>query len=237
MALGFLLLSFLIGVFPPSALASAGLIKPSSKFYFLQTWQENIRLSLNFSKEKKLDYLLTLTEKRVEEMEGAPTPAVTRLYEKHYQSLDKLANQMENKEVVAERIRENSLRQQATLAKVYVQVSEPAKEAIIKAQENSSKHVAQTIERVGGVPKAEEYVQQVAVIQQLEKLGQLEQVERVLQEDSPNADPATATPRELKGTNSLLPGQGLNPTNQGQDGGQGMEPAGQVEMNAPAGQN
>ncbi len=178
-----------------------------------------------------------MTEKRVEEMKDTTNPAVTRLYEKHYQYLDRLASLVENKEAAAARIEANNLRQQAVLAEVYIKVPEEAKDGILSAQENSSKQVARTIERVSGPQEAQEYIDKIETIQQLEKIGQVERVEQLPMEGSPNADPSQATPKEIKGVNPLLPGQDLNQINQGQDGGQGMEPAGQVEMNAPAGQN
>ncbi len=231
-----LILFFFFAIVPPDIYASGGLIKPSSKFYLLQTLKENIQLSLSFSKEQKLNYLLSLTDKRVEEMESNPTPSVVRLYEKHYQYLDKLALQMENKERVAERIEENSLRQQMVLAKVYNQVPESAKGAIINAQENSSKHVARTVGVIEGQQKAQEYVQQVAMIQQAEKMGQVEQLPM---EGSPNANPSEVTPKELKGANPLMPGQNLNiqnPSLEGQEGGSKMEQETPAEIQAPAGQ-
>lgn len=233
----FLFLFFLFSIFSTPIFASNGLLGPSSRLYFLQTWSENVQISLRFSNQNKLEYVLRLTDKRVEEMKESPSPEVIRLYEKHYQYLDRLSSSMENKEEVIKRIKENSLRQQVVLAKVYVQVPDQAKDAIIGAQENSSKHVARTIERIEGSQEAQEYIGKVETIQQLEKTGQIERIEQLPMEGSPNADPSQAVPKEIKGTNPLLPGQDLNQINQGQGGGQGGEPAGQIEMNAPAGQN
>ncbi len=233
-----LLACLISSVFSTSIYASDGLIKPNSKLYFLQTWKENILLSLSFTNENKFSYLLSLTEKRVEEMKNYTNPAVTNLYEKHYQYLDSLAGQMDNKEKVAERIRENSLRQQTVLAEVYVKVPDQAKEAILNAQENSSKHVAKTIEKVEGPQKAQAYIQQVATIQQVEKIGQIQQMEQAPMEGSPNGDPSKSIPKELKGTNPGLPGQNLNEQNPGlpgQAGGNKMEPAAPVEKNETMG--
>ncbi len=237
------LLVCLMNIFPSSAYASEGLVKPDSKLYFLQTFGESVRLFFTFSKEQKIDYLLQLTERRVEEIGDTPSPAVTGRYEEHFQKLNELSGQAQNREQAAERIREASLRQQEVLGRVYNQVPEPAKEAIINAQENSSKHVERTIEAVEGPKKAQEYIKRVERIQQLEKLGQLERLEPVPMEGSPNADPSQSTPRELKENKGLLPGQELKQTNPGLneqgggDGGNRMEPAAPIEMNAPAGQN
>lgn len=233
----FLFLFFFFSVFPTSTFASNGFIGPSSRLYFLQTWIENVQILLRFSNQNKLEYVLGLTDKRVEEMKESPSPEAIRLYEKHYQYLDRLSSLMENKEEVIKRIKENSLQQQVVLAKVYVQVPDQAKDAIIDAQENSSKHVARTIERIEGPQEAQEYIGKVETIQQLEKTGQIERIEQLPMEGSPNADPSQAVPKEIKGTNPLLWGQDLNQINEGQDGGRGGEPAEQLEMNAPAGQN
>ncbi len=198
---------------------------------------------MTFSKEQKIDYLLQLTERRIEEIGNSPSPVVTSRYEEHFQKLNELSGQAQNREQAAERIREASLRQQEVLGRVYNQVPEPAKEAIINAQENSSKHVERTIGAVEGSKKAQEYIKRVERIQQLEKLGQLERLEPAPMEGSPNADPSQSTPRELKENKGLLPGQELKQTNPGlneQEGGGGggrMEPAAPIEMNAPAGQN
>lgn len=239
--LSLLLLICLVGILSKQVFASSDLLKPNSRFYFLQTWKENIVLSLKLSKESKFEYLLTLTEKRVEDMEEFSNPAITRLYEKHYQYLDRLAAQMENKEEVTAKIRENSLHQQIALAKVYTQVSEPAKEAILNAQENSADQVARTIERVEGAQNAQEYIQKVALIQQME---QADQVEQILQESSPHADPAQSTPQSLRENRETLPGKELNPINPnleeqegGSDGGGKMETVVPAQMNQPTGRN
>jgi hypothetical protein len=229
-----LTLIFIFLCFPSSVSATQDFIPPTSKFYFLQTWLENIQLSLKFSSENKLNYLLTLTDKRVEEMKDSSSPTIIKLYENHYQYLDKLSEQMENKEEISQRIRENSLRQQAVLAGVYEQVPDQAKEAILGAQENSSKHVARTVERVEGTQAAKEYTAKVEAIQQLEKAGQIEQLQM---EASPNANPGEASIKEIKGGNPISPGQDLNVINEGKDGGQGTAPGVQIQMNAPAGQN
>ncbi len=231
-------LTILAAIFPSFTYASPGLIKPDSKLYFLQSWGETLRLFLTFSKEEKINYLLKLTDRRVSEMADIPTSQIGNRYEEHFRELNQLANQG-----TAAKIRETSLYQQKVLAQVYIQVPEKAKEAIINAQENSSKHVAQIIERNEGAKQAEAYIQRVERIQQMEKLGQAEKVEPVQMEGSPNADPSQNVPRELKENKGLLPGQNLQPLNpalEGQGGAAGegrMEPAAPAGMNAPAGQN
>jgi len=232
-----LLISVLVS-FP--VYASEGLIKPNSKFYFLQSWGEQIKYFLTRSPEQKLSYLLTLTERRVDEMENNPSAAVTSRYENHYQELNNLTNKMQNKQQATERIKEASLTQQQVLSQVYIQVPEPAKQAIINAQENSSKHVIKTIEKVEGISQAQQYMIQVAQIQQMEKVGQIEKIESEPMESNPNSDPSQSTLKELKSTNTLNEGQQLNPlnpVNENQTGNSSVdhiEPAQPVQMNQPA---
>ena len=174
------------------------------------------------------------------EMKDVPSSQVANRYEEHFRQLSELSNRVEGKGQAVEKIKEASLRQQEVLAKVYNQVPENAKDAIISAQENSSEHVAQTIERVEGSQKAQEYIQQVAIIQRVERMGQIEQLEQTPMEGSPNDNPSESTSKELKGANPLQPEQNLNIQNQGlsgQEGGSKMEPAVPVEMNQPVENN
>lgn len=233
---------FLLLLTPSQTYASNGLIKPTSRFYFLQVWGESAKLFLIRSPEEKINYLLELTNQRVVELQTSPSKQVSNRYEKHFENLGTLTPQVSNKKQVSEKITEASLDQQQILAKVYNQVSEEAQGAILDAQENSSKHVVKTIESVEGSQKAQEYANQVIQIQQAEKIEQVEKLEQVPMEASPNSDPSQNTPKELKDTNPLKEGQQLNPLNPAQDtGGNGdegrMEPAAPVQMNQPAGQN
>jgi len=240
------LLILLLGTSSP-AHASFGFFKPSSKLYFLQPTFESVRLFFTFSKQAKIDYLFDLAERRTDEMNIAPSAKTSERYTQHFQRLEEIIGQIENKEQkerVAEKIKEASLHQQEVLAKVYNQVPDEAKEAILNAQENSAKHVEKTIEAVEGTEKAKEYADEAAKIQQIGKLGQIEKLERIQQapmESSPNADPSQSAPKELKEGRGLLPGKELNPLNpileqQGENGGNGerMEPAKPVEMRQPA---
>lgn len=231
----FSLLSILI-VLP--VYASEGLIKPSSKFYFLQTWGEQIKYFFIRSPEQKLNYLLALTERRIEEMESNPSVTVSNRYENHYQELNGLTNKMQNKQQATERIRETNLAQQQVLSQVYSKVPESAKLAIINAQENSSKHVVKTIENVEGVNQAQQYMIEIAQILQVEKVGQIEKTELVPMESTPNSDPSQNTSKELKGTNQLKEKQQLNPLypvseNQAGNDVNNMGPAQPVQMDKP----
>lgn len=231
-----------LGISSP-AYASLGFFKPSSKLHFFQSAIESVRLFFTFSTEGKTDYLLQLTDRRVDEINTNPSPATANRYQTHFKELEKLAEEAKDKEQVVEKIKEASLRQQDVLAKVYSQVPDEAKDAILNAQENSSKNVANAIEAVQGAKKEQEYVGRVEQIQRIEKLERIERLERAPMEGSPNANPADSVPKELK------PGQGLNPLNPlnpldeekktgegGQSGGERIEPAAPAPMQQPVNQ-
>ncbi len=201
----FLLISFLGAASP--VYASLGFFKPSSKLYFLQPALESTRLFFTFSRQGEIDYLLQLTERRIDEISVEPSTAIASRYQMHFEELEKLANEIKDKEQVVEKIKEASLRQQEVLSTVYAQVPDEAKDAILNAQENSSKNVARTIEAVEGADKAREYARRVEQIQLVPKMERAERLEQAPMERTPNANPSQSVPKELK------PGQGLNPLN------------------------
>lgn len=213
---------------------AAGFVKPSSRLYFLQSWGESVRMFFTFSREAKINYLIALSDRRVEEMQTAPTAAVAGRYQKHFESLDDLATQVKDQEGAAEKIREASLRQQEVLAKVYDHVPDEAKDAILNAQENSSKNVAAVVGDVLGADQEQKYSEKVGQIQQAEKEERMERLERVEMESNPNANPENNSPRELRGGNELKSGLELNP---GGDDGNHDQPVQPLPMNAPTGQN
>lgn len=194
----------LVLVSPKDIEASAGLISPTSPLYFLQTWGEDAKLFFTFSKDQKVDYLLSLTQKRVDEMGISPSSQIGNRYDKHFQDLESLSSQVSDKVAVVQKIEDASLRQQAVLAGVYVKVPDVAKGAILNAQENSSKHVANTIEAVEGTKGATTYTDQAQAIQKAEQIGRVEQVQM---ESAPNGNPSD------KNINPIKDGQGLNPLN------------------------
>jgi hypothetical protein len=218
--------------FPSPTIAAKDLIKPTSRFYFLQTLGEEIKLLFTFSKELKVEYLLQLTDKKVNEISSYPTSPALESYKNNVNKLSQLAGQVENKEGATGRIEEANLRQQQVLARVYTQVPDQAKDAILKAQEESSKHVAQTIQNVQGPENAQKFTDQVNQIVKMEMAGRIEQIPM---EGSPNTNPGEFTPKGLnegnviKGTLPLNPSEG-NGENQ-------MQPAQPNQMNQPVGQN
>lgn len=219
----FLLLLIVTVIFPSNTFASQGLVPPTSGLYFLQTWGENIKLFLTFSKDRKIDYLLDLTQRRVDEMTLDASSKVGDRYAEHFQDLENLSSQVPDKSEVVQRIKEASLRQQSVLAGVYIKVPDVAKDAIINAQENSSKHVINTIQAVEGVKSADTYTAQVQAIQKAEQAGKIEQVQM---ESGPNPNPSDSNINAIKG------GQGINSLNSinGQNEGGGTQSVEPVPM-------
>ncbi len=227
---------FVFILMPQTVYSSEGLIKPASRFYFLQSWGESARLLLAFSNEKKTDYLVELTDRRVNEIKDAPLEKVADRYQDHYRKLDELSAEAKDKEQVAEKIKKLNLRQQEVLADVYARVPESAKDAILNAQENSSKHVAKTVEAIEGKEKAQEYIAQVAQIKQEAQIKRMERLEQAPMEGAPAPNPSETAPKDLKGANPIMEGKELNPLNplmEGRSEG-GAQGQGQAEPVPPA---
>lgn len=223
-ALSFIIFCLILAAFPGSIYASVGLIKPNSGLYFLQTWGEDLKLFFTFSKDQKISYLLSLTQRRVDEMAIDPSAKISERYAQHFQDLSDLSSQVSDKSAVVEKIKDASLSQQSVLAAVYTKVPDAAKSAVLGAQENSSKHVANTIQAVEGEKSANTYAAQTQAIQKAEQIGKVEQVEM---ESEPNPNPSE---NNIKQINT---GQGLNQLNsinQNGTGGGGMQPAAPVPM-------
>lgn len=223
-AISLLLLAVLVIALPNAANAASDILKPTSVFYFAQGWGESLRLFFTFSKESKLEYLSHLNDKKISELQ-AYTQKDAKLsdelasgYEKNYDKIKKLALELPNKEQVAEKIKNQNLDQQATLARVYAQVPEAAKVGILNAQENSSKNVAAILEKA--LPeKVEEYVQKVQEIKRVQVLEKAGQVEK--ESGNGGGNPEGRGPKSLnsiKGGNEL---NDINSTNSGSENAQG----------------
>ncbi len=197
---------------------------------------ESIRILFTFSQEAKAEYLIELTDRRVEEMEIASSNKIANRYVKHFQQLETISGKVskEKQEQIATQIKEASLRQQKVLAEVYSQAPEQVKEAILKAQENSSKHVEKLIESIQGSEEAQEYKAQAVQIQQMTKLQKQERIEQVPMEGSPQANPSESIPKELNEGRGLNPAQELKPLNPIFEGGNQSEGGNRAEPVAPA---
>lgn len=179
-----------------------------------------------------------MTERRVDEITASLSASSANRYQKHFEELEKLANEVDGKEQAVEKIKEASLRQQEILSDVYTKVPDEAKDAILNAQENSSKNVAGVIEVVQGDEKAQEYAQRVEQIQSTEKMERIERLEQAEMEETPNVDPSESIPRELNESKGLLPERELNSQNpifneQNSNGGKEIEPAAPIERQQP----
>lgn len=235
-----LILVLLVFVFAAQAEA-AGLIKATSRFYFLQSWGESIRLFFTFSPEAKLNYAIDLADRRAEEINSSASDsaAVAKLSEKYIADInqaEKISTQVEDKTQAAEKIKEANLNQQQVLAEAYQKAPEEVLAVITDAQENSLNQVEKVISETQGPEAAQQYVQQVTQIQQVQRL---ERAELMPMESNPNAEPSQNAPNELY---EIKEGQNLNPINpiqEGTDGnteGQGgtIKPVEPVQMQQPA---
>lgn len=220
----FVIFFFALFIFPNGAYASTGSIPPTSKLYFLQTLGESVKLYFTRDPQQKFDYLLTLTERRVDEAKLSASNQVLSHYQGQINEAASLAAGLPGRDAAVQKITDASLRQQATLAQVYARAPNEAKEAILGAQTESSKHVANTIQTVGGTKPAEDYSEKVQVILRAEQIGQVEQVPM---EGAPSGDPSD------QNINPIKSGQGLNqlnPINDQNGGSGGMQPAAPIQQ-------
>jgi hypothetical protein len=198
----------------PLAFASdfgEGIISPDSPLNSIQNFGEEERLILTFNKESKVDYLLKLSDRRVKELQDEPNRDVTKRYQQHFVKLQELAGQIDNKEVVADKIREMNLAQQQTLANVYQKVPQSAQAGILTAQQNSAKSVAAVIEKVEGQDAAKEFMAQAQQIQQVQIQQKIQPVQMLPQEgDGPAADPNQTQYKELNPLRPEMPSKDLD---------------------------
>lgn len=246
-----LLILFFAVSMPQKSQAFGDFIKPTSPLYFLQSWKESLGMFFSFSNEKKLDNLQELSEKRVSELrdfgksDAQTVQMLAKKYENNYREMERIALQMENKNQVAEKIKNSSIVQQETLARVYEQVPEKSQTAILNAQENSSKNVSAVLEKFSPEKKAE-YEQKVQQIQQMQKIQLMEKA-RIMEKESgnENGDPKNNNPNplnEIKKGNDLNQTKNENSLNEtnaepNQDSGEKMQPAAPAQMQSPASKN
>jgi len=236
-----LILFLMLGFFSTQTTHAAGdFLKPTSSFYFLQSWKESIGLFFSFSKESKLNYLDELNNKRISELQdygsndAQTAEMLAKKYEDNYQKIGALAAEVTDKTQIAEKIESNSLAQQETLAKVYAQVPEQAQSAILNAEINSSKNVSAVL--ADAAPeKAQDYSNQVQEIQKAQMVGKASKVEK----ESGNED-GSPEGRGPKALNAIKGGNDLNPINNENNNADGQGSQGRMQqapMQAPAGQN
>lgn len=238
-----------VGSLPLGVSAANAPISPDSNLYFLKTAGESERLALTFSNDGKVDYLLQLADRRVDELKSYPEMAsgsvgkVAERYDEHFARLEQLENELTDKAQASEKMREASLRQQEILAEVYQNAPPEALPGLFNAQENSAKHVFQVVEKTEGREAAKQYV---ARIRQIQQMQQVKRQQRMPQEGGgPAADPSKTPLNSLNSSNSLNAENQLNSLNQlneTNNGAEGrgeapMQPAAPAQFNSPAGQN
>lgn len=132
---------------------------PDSKFYWLKTWRENIQLFFTFNDVKKAEKQMKFANRRMLELEKLcekdkcelAQKLASRFEEKIRKTTEKLEEANEKgKDVqsLIEKLEANQERHQEVLLKVYDQVPEEAKEAILQAMENSQKGIENAIANI-----------------------------------------------------------------------------------------
>lgn len=228
---------------PSQALASKGKISPDSRFYFVQNLFEDIRLFFTFSKEKKVDYLLDLADRRVEEIQDntdlkqKKINSITNRYTNHFKKMERITEKLKQKkqEGAVEKIKEANLSQQETLAKVYEKVPDAGRLGVQNAQENSAKNTAAIIEKVKGEEAAKAFQNQLKQIKQVIMQAPLQPSPKMQMESSgPAQDPSQTQTKELLPLQAEKPGQQLHELGTGMEtepgGGESMEPVAPAPM-------
>ena len=134
-------------------------ILPDSPFYFFKTTFESVQLFFTFGKDKKALLETKLANKRLKEAEKLAEKGKTDLAVKHLENWQRRMNKViskleerkdkgENVTNVVEKLESNQTRQQEVLQTVYEKVPESAKEAVLKAQENSRKGLDKAVEKL-----------------------------------------------------------------------------------------
>lgn len=234
------LLVFVFGVaLSQVTYAASDFLAPTSSFYFVQSWKEYLKLFFSFSKESKLNYLEELNNKRISELYSygkinvQTAEMLANKYSNNYKKIETLALEVQDKSQLAEKIENNSLAQQENLSRVYAQVPEQAKSAILNAQVNSSKNVSAVLEKANP-EKVADYNQKIQQIQKIQMVGKIEKAEK----ESGNAggNPEGRGPKPLnaiKGGNELNEINDANETGDSQGGVPQMQ---QAPMQSPASQ-
>lgn len=212
-------------------------ILPTSPFYFLKTWSERVTLFFTFAEGQKAERLSKFAERRLSEAEAIAdeNPALAGAAAGRYaatiaEAAKALPVSGEDKEALVS-FKERSLRHQEVLAELEGSVPEEARDAIINAEENSSKHVFGLVERAEGKEAAAEYMARAEEARQVARAVRLERAKQLPMESGKDGGaPKELRPlggeQELKELKPLLP---IKET--GEEGEKGVEPA---PMEGPA---
>lgn len=219
-----------------SELPAPGIL-PTSRIYFIKTWGEQITLIFTFNKERKAARLQEFAERRLAEATAvaAENPAVAGVTAGRYaatiaEAAETLPVSEDNKKPLVS-LKERSLVHQEVLAELEGSVPEEARGAIIKAEENSSKHVSDVVEKVEGREAASEFLAKAEQTRQVVRMERIERAEQAPMESGKEGGaPKELQPlregQELRELNPLLPTKET-----GGGGEKGVEP---VQLEGPA---
>lgn len=137
---------------------------PDSNMYWLKTWWENVQLFFTFDDikkaEKQMDFanrrmleLQKLCEKGKCELAQKLAPRFEEKIRKTTEKLEEANEKGKDVQALIEKLESNQERHQEVLLKVYDQVPEEAKEAILQAMENSQKGIENAIENIQKDPR------------------------------------------------------------------------------------
>ena len=113
---------------------------------------QNINYNFNFNYNFNYNF-----NKNVNKNEDLNENENENVNENENENVNKEKGQGKDVEALVEKLTENHLRQQEVLQGVYENAPDSAKDAILKAMENSSKGLENAIQRVQGLQKSEEY--------------------------------------------------------------------------------
>ncbi len=161
---------------------------PTSNFYFLKTWGENIGTFFTFREEAKAERMLKLSEKRLAEIEAltelGETEKAERIMNRYEQHIEKALQRaqrvrekgIDNDELLI-KISEATFRHQNVLGDVYERVPERARPMIEKAMERGMKGHEKAVENVSS-----EEARERVMINVEEQMQEMEQRKERLEE-------------------------------------------------------
>jgi len=203
----YLFFFLLIILFNPLPADAKGFINPDSKLYFTQIWAEDIRLFFTFSKEKKIEYLIQLTERRVDELaqiqelDQKRASYITEHYHDHFAKMKKIVSGLseDKKAPNAEKIKSIGLVQQKELsALLNNNIPEDVNAQITDIQTQVGDTLTGMITDSEGSKAANEFIGELQAIQKMAQQNQMQKtVIMPMEAGAPSANPEETEPKEL----------------------------------------
>lgn len=156
-------------------------ILPDSPLYFTKSWgrairsfftldtQEKARLALRFANEDALA-IKKLSDKGEYQLAEKHCEKFQEQFQRTIQWMEGARQEGKDVEELIEKIKENHLRQQQVLASVLEKVPEQAREGMLNAIANSSIGLENTIERIQGKHKMEQFREELNL--QIRNMGE-----------------------------------------------------------------